>query len=166
MSKYLVTGTGIAPLGDPNELNGILRADPVLNGLRMTIIGSSSRGDIAPPWVHSFVHTGIVEVVDGGSTFPLSAMNTGQSGTGVPGITTGSPSITFIEHPTVFDYLCDLELPYDLAVNYNLAIEAGRNVVVCEVPIKQAGAVEAAFHLHGLRNVHMVMSAKLEVALA
>ena len=161
MSKYLVTG--IAPVGDPNALNRALREDRVLAGLRLTIVGSLARGDLSPARSHPFEHTGIVEVVDS-STYPQGSIHTGQSGTGVPGITASSPSITFIEHPTVFDYLRDLDLPYDLAVNYNLAIEAGRNVVVCEVEQGQASAVEAAFHVHGLRNVHAVATANERVA--
>ena len=162
MLKYLVTG--IAPRGDPKAINSQLRADRILDGLRLTIVASSSRGDLAQPWDHAFVHTGIVEIVDSGS-YPHGTIHTGQSGTGVPGITSAPPSMTFIEHPTVFDYLVDLKLPHDLAVNYNLAIEAGRNVVVCEVPDAQAGAVAAAFHLHGLRNVHTVEPAPVEAAL-
>lgn len=162
MSKYLVTG--IAPLGDPNALNRALRKERDLAGLRLTIVGSLARGDISAARNGPFVHTGIVEVVDS-STYPQSSIHTGQNGTTVPGINASSPSITFIEHPTVFDYLRDLDLPYDLAVNYNLAIEAGRNVVVCEVEHAQAAAVEAAFHHHGLRNVHTVARALAEVAL-
>lgn len=72
--------------------------------------------------------------------------------------------MTFIEHPTVFDYLRDLDLPYDLAVNYNLAIEAGRSIVVCVVPADSADTVQQAFHDLQFRNVHKIVLKQGEVA--
>jgi len=164
MPRYLVTG--IAPVADPGAINKTLRAAPALAGVRFTIVGSSARGDVASQRGRAYEHTGIVEVIEGGSAYPQSGLHTGQSGTGVPGINASSPSITFIEHPTVFDYLCDLELPYDLAVNYNLAIEVGRSVVVCAPADGQVLAVEAAFHENGLRNVHSVAAPETAVASA
>lgn len=154
MTAYIVTG--IAAFGDPNQINQALREHSAFDGLRLTIIGSSSHGELGEAGEGGPAHTGIVEVVHGGSAYPEGAILTGRAGTGVPGFTTGLPTIAFIEHPTVFDYLRDLELPYDLAVNYNLAIAAGRNIVACEVPREKASTVEQVFHDLGLRNIHTI----------
>lgn len=154
MAAYIVTG--IAAFGDPNQINQALRGHNAFDGLRLTIIGSSSHGELGEAGEGGHVHPGIVEVVHGGRAYPHGAILRGQAGTSVPGVTTGFPTIAFIDHPTVFDYLRDLELPYDLAVNYNLAIAAGRNVVACEVSREKMGIVELAFQDLGLRNIHTI----------
>lgn len=159
MASFLVTG--IAADRDPGDVDRRLRSVPALAGLRFTIVGSASRGDIGEP---ERVHSGIVEVIDGGSGHPAGGSITGRFGTGVPGMS--SPSITFIEHPTVFDCLRDLNLPYDLAVNYNLAIEAGRSIVVCDAPNDIADAIRQAFHDLQFRNVHTIAVPQSAVAAA
>ena len=163
MDKYLVTG--IVPFGDPNQINQALRGNSAFDGLHLTIIGSASHREVGESWDSSFGHGGVVEVLHCGSAYPESAILTGRSGTGVPGLTTQSATITVIQHPTVFDYLRDLELPYDLAVNYNLAIAAGRNVVVCEVFSEDVGNVERAFYGLGFRNIRTIASKQPEPVL-
>lgn len=149
MASYLVTG--IATGADPQEINRQLGSVPALAGLRFTIVGSASRRNVDEPLR---VHSGIFEVTNRGGVHPAGESLSTRFGTGVPGMS--SPSMTFIEHPTVFDYLRDLDLPYDLAVNYNLAIEAGRSIAVCEAPADTADTVQQAFHDLQFRNVHKI----------
>jgi hypothetical protein len=157
MASYLVTG--IATHADPEEINRQLGSVPGLAGLRFTIVGSASHRAAGESLR---VHSGIFEVISGGSGHPAGESLSGRFGTGVPGMSTSS--MTFIEHPTVFDYLRDLDLPYDLAVNYNLAIEAGRSIVVCVVPADSADTVQQAFHDLQFRNVHKIVLKQGEVA--
>lgn len=90
-----------------------------------------------------------------------STIMTGSSGTGVPGMGGGGPSLSAFGHGGAPDYLGGLPLiPPDQAQNFNIAIAEGRCLVTYKAEPDEAPTVQDAFRRAGLRNVKIFFSSR------
>jgi len=130
--------TGIAPTSDVGALAAALAAE----GLATDHIQVVEPGDEDAPLAH-----GIVSAPRIGSL---------ETGTGVPGLTSGNTSTTsreFFRDESLTDRLSDFEIPDDEIDNYLEALGAGRSVVAYFAKDETVDRVEAAFRTAGLAKV-------------
>jgi hypothetical protein len=78
---------------------------------------------------------------------------TNDTGTGVPGINSGSTRITFFRNESISDRLGDLKIPDSEMDNYVEAVQRGRTVVAYFTKEDDLDKVEAAFRSSDLTNV-------------
>jgi hypothetical protein len=134
--------TGISQDGDIAALEAALKAaglplDPIqLIGPDDSTQGAASRGLVNPGYISGGMETG----------------------TGVPGITSGigvsgGSGTQFFRNETLSDRLGDLEIPDDEVQNYIDALEAGRTVVAYFAKAEGLAQVEALFRASTLAKV-------------
>jgi hypothetical protein len=130
--------TGISQNGDTAALEAALKAaglplDPIqLIGPDDSTQGAASSMGLANPGL----------------------MTGGGQGTGVPGITTGTPTAggygtRYFRNEALGDRLGDLEIPDDEVQNYVEALQAGRSVVAYFAKAENLAAVESIFRSVG-----------------
>lgn len=140
MPDFLVTG--IAPTSDPAKLEEILNTCNC-DRARLAFV-TKATGKMRLHEDHAV----------GSALSASSAIMTGSSGTGVPGMGSSGASLNSFGHGAVPDYLGGLPLiPPDQAHNFNIAIAEGRCLVTYKADPDEAPAVQSAFRQAGLRNV-------------
>jgi hypothetical protein len=131
--------TGISPTADLSALEAALRAAD----LPTDHIQLIEPGEGAAPLAHGTV---VAPTVGGGI----------ETGTGVPGLTSGNMSVTAREYfrdETLGDRLGDLEIPDDEIDNYLEALAAGRSIVAYFAKDDTIDRVEGAFRAAGIAKV-------------
>ena len=133
---------GIARTSDPEQLEKILIGCAELDSARLAVI---TKALLTPTYDESPLRfmqsTG-------------SGMNTGSGGTGVPGMSSGSMTLSsLVGRGQAPNYLQNAAIPRDVAENYNIAIDEGRSVITYRADPEEAPAAETTFRTCGLLNV-------------
>jgi hypothetical protein len=127
--------TGISQDGDIKSIEAALTAA----GLKLDPIQLISGDDSTEGVARRQVGTGLI--------------TGGGQGTGVPGINTDGPGLTYFRNESLSDRLGDLEIPDSEVDNYVEALEAGRSVVAYFAHEDTVAKVEEIFRAGGLAKV-------------
>jgi hypothetical protein len=126
--------TGISQDGDIKALEAALKDA----GLKLDPIQLISGDDSIEGVARRQVGTGLI---------------TGGQGTGVPGINSDGPGLSYFRNESLSDRLGDLEIPDSEMDNYVEALEAGRSVVAYFAHEDSVAKVEELFRASGLAKV-------------
>ena len=126
--------TGISQDGDIKALEAALKDA----GLKLDPIQLISGDDSIEGVARRQVGTGLI---------------TGGQGTGVPGINSDGPGLSYFRNASLSDRLGDLEIPDSEMDNYVEALEAGRSVVAYFAHEDSVAKVEELFRASGLAKV-------------
>jgi len=127
--------TGISQDGDIKSIEAALTAAGLKLDPIQLIAGDDSTEGVARRQVGTGLITG------------------GGQGTGVPGINTDGPGLTYFRNESLSDRLGDLEIPDSEVDNYVEALEAGRSVVAYFAHEDTVAKVEEIFRAGGLAKV-------------
>ncbi len=110
----------------------------------------------------SLEHIQVVEPIEVSAIAPHGLANNGKlggldTGTGVPGLTTGTlpgdSGANFFRDESLADRLSDYEIPDDEIENYIEALAAGRSIIAYFAKTETIDQVETAFRTAGLAKV-------------